>query len=128
LFVYTWDRSRVAFVPCFVGRPLPCTYFRAVWEKETPPPPQSLQPPVLNRGGSSAQWRPGLPRFVFSNQSYAHVFRHARFSRVRARQASTATCYCTIAHNCCTFHCSRRVELLRRASIPFVIFCVHGKI
>jgi len=51
---------------------------------------------LTGRGGR-AQW-PRSPSLVFLNQSYAHVFRHARFSRARARQASTVPCYITLLH------------------------------
>lgn len=122
MFVYTWDRSRVAFVPCFVVRsPSQHLFLWRLGEGNT-----TTAAAADDRGGS-AQWS-GLPRFVFSNQSYAHVFRHARFSRARARQASTATCYCTIAQLLHVPLQSSGVELLRRTSIPFVIFRVHCEI
>lgn len=118
LFVYTWDRSCVAFVPCFVVRsPSQHLFLWRLGEGNTTTAAAVVD---ADRGGS-AQWS-GLPRFVFSNQSYTHVFRHARFSRARARQASTATCYCTIAQLLHVPLQSSGVKLLRRTSIPFCNF------
>jgi len=130
--VSTWDRSRVAFVPCFVGRPLLCAHFRAGREKEMP---ASVAGRLVGRG-SRAQW-PGSLRFVFSNQSYAHVFRHARFF-ARARQASTTLCsYNILPHvplqtsgrtsapyvdSVCNF-----LRTLQDIIIIIIIVCLHAK-
>lgn len=130
----TWDRSRVSFLPCFVGRPLPSAYLRSGREKEMPPPLRRLWP------AGRSWWYSTVARIAvlrFSNQSYAHVFRHARFSRARASGQHYALCYYIYRrppHNCCTFRSSRRVEpyvdsvcnfLRTRQNI--ITVCLHAK-